>query len=166
MPLAVLLYWVSNNLWTLGQQYVVYRRIDVEESAKKDAAVASQQARAPRPGQKPVRSEVTDADGVRPAKTPGAKPVTRKTPASGRSANGTGQQNGTAQNGTAQNAKAPNAKAQNGKAPDAPRAEASREETAPTDGVQQDGARKRSATPSNNGSSTSRPPVRRGRKRR
>ena len=57
LPLAVLLYWVANNLWTLGQQYVVYRKIDSEESAKKDAAVATQQARAPRPGQKPVRPE-------------------------------------------------------------------------------------------------------------
>ena len=35
LPLAVLLYWVANNLWTLGQQYVVYRKIDAEEAEKK-----------------------------------------------------------------------------------------------------------------------------------
>ncbi len=76
LPLAVLLYWVSNNLWTLGQQYVVYRRIDAEEAAKKEQAAASRQARAPRPGQKPVRPEPAAEEPK--AKRPGAKPVTRK----------------------------------------------------------------------------------------
>ncbi len=77
LPLAVLLYWVSNNLWTLGQQWVVYRRIDREESVKADEKTATQQARAPRPGQKPVRPETAAVEP--PAKTPGAKPVsTRK----------------------------------------------------------------------------------------
>ena len=78
LPLAVLLYWVSNNLWTLGQQYVVYKRIDVEETAKREQVAAVQKARAPKPGQKPVRAEEPDAVDDRPAKTPGAKPVTRK----------------------------------------------------------------------------------------
>jgi YidC/Oxa1 family membrane protein insertase len=82
LPLAVLLYWVSNNLWTLGQQYVVYRRIDVEESAKREQAAVTRQARAPRPGQKPVRPEVTAEEPKQPAKRPGAKPITRK-PAGG-----------------------------------------------------------------------------------
>jgi YidC/Oxa1 family membrane protein insertase len=79
LPLAVLLYWVSNNLWTLGQQYVVYKRIDAEESAKREQAAVTRQARAPRPGQKPVRPETPQADEPQqPAKRPGAKPVTRK----------------------------------------------------------------------------------------
>jgi YidC/Oxa1 family membrane protein insertase len=79
LPLAVLLYWVSNNLWTLGQQYVVYKRIDAEESAKREQAAVTRQARAPRPGQKPVRPEVADGDEPKQqAKRPGAKPVTRK----------------------------------------------------------------------------------------
>ncbi len=79
LPLAVLLYWVSNNLWTLGQQYVVYKRIDAEESAKREQAAVTRQARAPRPGQKPVRPEVAEGDEPnKPAKRPGAKPVTRK----------------------------------------------------------------------------------------
>jgi YidC/Oxa1 family membrane protein insertase len=61
-PLAILIYWLSNNLWTLGQQWVVYRRIDVEEVEKKEAAIAQRQSLAPRPGQKPVRpkKETTD----------------------------------------------------------------------------------------------------------
>jgi YidC/Oxa1 family membrane protein insertase len=79
LPLAVLLYWVSNNLWTLGQQYVVYRRIDAEEAAKREQTAVTRQARAPRPGQKPVRPETAPAEEpTQPAKRPGAKPVTRK----------------------------------------------------------------------------------------
>lgn len=31
LPVGWLVYWVSNNLWTLGQQYLVLRRIDREE---------------------------------------------------------------------------------------------------------------------------------------
>jgi YidC/Oxa1 family membrane protein insertase len=85
LPLAVLLYWVSNNLWTLGQQYVVYKRIDAEESAKREQAAVTRQARAPRPGQKPVRPETTGADD-KPAKRPGAKPVMRKQSAGGETA--------------------------------------------------------------------------------
>jgi YidC/Oxa1 family membrane protein insertase len=83
LPLAVLLYWVSNNLWTLGQQYVVYKRIDVEESAKREQAAVNRQARAPRPGQKPVRPETQADEPTQPAKRPGAKPITRKPAGSG-----------------------------------------------------------------------------------
>jgi YidC/Oxa1 family membrane protein insertase len=140
LPLAVLLYWVANNLWTLGQQYVVYRKIDSEESAKKDAAVATQQARAPRPGQKPVRPEtvepVADADGqpAPPAKTPGAKPVTRKPrPAGGASTGAAASAKGTASATGSANGAAKNA-------------------TPNTNGAR--------------GSTSSRPPARRGRKRR
>ena len=76
LPLAVLLYWVANNLWTLGQQYVVYRKIDAEEAEKKAQVIAERQARAPRPGQKPIRPETV----ARSEKTPGAKPVARRSP--------------------------------------------------------------------------------------
>jgi YidC/Oxa1 family membrane protein insertase len=54
-PLAILLYWLSNNLWTLAQQRVVYQRIDAEDAEKKEAAIAQRQALGPRPGQKPIR---------------------------------------------------------------------------------------------------------------
>ncbi|MGQ0719404.1 MAG: membrane protein insertase YidC [Pseudonocardiales bacterium] len=54
-PVAILIYWLSNNLWTLAQQWLVYQRIDVEEAEKKETATAQRQALAPRPGQKPVR---------------------------------------------------------------------------------------------------------------
>ncbi|WP_214370196.1 membrane protein insertase YidC [Pseudonocardia sp. H11422] len=105
LPLAVLIYWVANNLWTLGQQYVVYRRIDVEEAAKREQATAIRQSRAPRPGQKPNRDAAASTSGddaasaeestpaadestdSRPAKKPGAKPVSSKP--SGTKPNGT-----------------------------------------------------------------------------
>lgn len=64
-PVAMLLYWLSNNTWTLGQQYVVYHRIDREEEEKKQAAIEKRQNLGPKPGQKPQ---------------PGQKPV-RKRPA-------------------------------------------------------------------------------------
>ena len=110
LPLAILIYWVSNNLWTLGQQYVVYRRIDAEQAEKKEQAVVNRQALAPRPGQKPVRPEQAEvkpdeADTPEtepaepPAKKPGAKPVTRKqSPAAAkRSPNGVAKTNGTSE---------------------------------------------------------------------
>ncbi|APU18052.1 membrane protein insertase YidC [Actinoalloteichus fjordicus] len=68
-PIAILLYWLSNNSWTLAQQHLVYQRIDREESKKKaeaDAkAEATRQALAPKPGQKPKT-----APKKRPAEAP------------------------------------------------------------------------------------------------
>ncbi|WP_033436285.1 membrane protein insertase YidC [Saccharothrix sp. NRRL B-16314] len=66
-PIAILLYWLSNNSWTLGQQYVVYHRIDREEEQKKVEATTQRQALAPKPGAKPA---------VKPR--PGQKPQPRK----------------------------------------------------------------------------------------
>ncbi len=63
LPLAILFYWVSNNLWTLGQQYLVYKKIDAEESEKREKATESARTLAPRPGQKPVRPEDRAASG-------------------------------------------------------------------------------------------------------
>ena len=62
-PLAILLYWLSNNLWTLAQQRVVYQRIDAEDAEKKEAVIAQRQALGPRPGQKPIRPK-KDVTGI------------------------------------------------------------------------------------------------------
>jgi YidC/Oxa1 family membrane protein insertase len=81
-PLAILLYWLSNNLWTLAQQRVVYQRIEAEDAEKKEVAIAQRQALGPRPGQKPIRPKrdatepqaVVDddgADGMVPGESPG-----------------------------------------------------------------------------------------------
>lgn len=67
-PIAILIYWLANNVWTLGQQWVVYRRIDREEAEKKAEATAQRQNLGPRPGQKPTVPPKTR----RPAPTEGA----------------------------------------------------------------------------------------------
>ncbi|MBN9109726.1 MAG: membrane protein insertase YidC [Pseudonocardia sp.] len=108
LPLAILMYWVSNNLWTLAQQRIVYKKIDAEEAAKKEQATTNRQALAPKPGQKPNRNgaaakndpgaadgaaevdltKESDSDGdtpAPPAKKPGSKPVT---PSSGQQRGG------------------------------------------------------------------------------
>ncbi|MEJ2852458.1 MULTISPECIES: membrane protein insertase YidC [unclassified Saccharothrix] len=79
-PIAILLYWLSNNGWTLGQQYVVYHRIDREEAAKKEAVVEKRQALAPRPGAKPK-------PGAKPAAAP-AKKVQDTPPSDEQAGNG------------------------------------------------------------------------------
>jgi YidC/Oxa1 family membrane protein insertase len=101
LPLAVLFYWVANNLWTLGQQHVVYKRIDAEEAAKREQATTTRQARAPRPGQKPVRPETTPAEKPEPPKKiPGAKPVTRRNGSTAGDAKGGSGSAGPAGNGS------------------------------------------------------------------
>ncbi|QKT13840.1 membrane protein insertase YidC [Rhodococcus sp. W8901] len=53
LPIAILLYWVSNNAWTYGQQHLVFRKIDAEEDAKKQAALERRAENAPKPGARP-----------------------------------------------------------------------------------------------------------------
>lgn len=55
LPLAIILYWVSNNIWTFGQQHYVFGMIEKEEEEKKDEAIARRAANAPAPGAKPAR---------------------------------------------------------------------------------------------------------------
>ncbi|MCF8589075.1 membrane protein insertase YidC [Gordonia liuliyuniae] len=52
-PVAILLYWVSNNLWTYGQQHLVFGRIAKEEEEAKAAKEERLRANAPKPGAKP-----------------------------------------------------------------------------------------------------------------
>ncbi|MGV9820547.1 membrane protein insertase YidC [Nocardia xishanensis] len=53
LPVAILLYFVSNNAWTLAQQHVVHRRIDAEAGAAAVASAAARQHSGPKPGVKP-----------------------------------------------------------------------------------------------------------------
>ncbi|NKY36291.1 membrane protein insertase YidC [Nocardia speluncae] len=91
LPIAVLLYWVSNNIWTYGQQHLVFGRMAKEDEAKKQAKLEKQAQNAPKPGAKPVDTRkkqpakpedgseeaaadgTADANGSSPAKT-NAKP--------------------------------------------------------------------------------------------
>jgi YidC/Oxa1 family membrane protein insertase len=76
LPLAIILYWFANNIWTFGQQHYVFGKIAQEEEAKKEEATARRAANAPAPGAKPKRppkqsaaspndgAEITDASGI------------------------------------------------------------------------------------------------------
>lgn len=67
-PVAILLYWVSNNLWTYGQQHIVFGRIAKEEEAAKVAKLEKQKANAPKPGARPDQgqklSKTADGDDL------------------------------------------------------------------------------------------------------
>jgi len=55
LPIAVIIYWVANNIWTFGQQHLVFGKIEKEEEEKKQEALARRAANAPAPGAKPIR---------------------------------------------------------------------------------------------------------------
>jgi YidC/Oxa1 family membrane protein insertase len=62
-PIGVLLYWFTNNLWTLGQQYFILRKLPPpgSDAAKAKAAAdkpyVDPKTLAPKPGAKPVRGK-------------------------------------------------------------------------------------------------------------
>nr|WP_025737876.1 membrane protein insertase YidC [Mycobacterium genavense] len=55
LPLAIILYWFSNNIWTFGQQHYVFNMIEKEDEAKKQEVLQRRAANAPLPGAKPKR---------------------------------------------------------------------------------------------------------------
>jgi YidC/Oxa1 family membrane protein insertase len=55
LPLAIILYWFANNIWTFGQQHYVFGKIEKEEEAKKQEILARRAANAPAPGAKPIK---------------------------------------------------------------------------------------------------------------
>jgi YidC/Oxa1 family membrane protein insertase len=67
-PIGVLLYWMTNNLWTLGQQFFILRKMPppgspgAKAKAAADKPAIDPKALAPKPGAKPVRTK-----GPRPA---------------------------------------------------------------------------------------------------
>ena len=64
LPLAIILYWFANNIWTFGQQHYVFGMIEKEDEAKKQEAIQRRAANAPAPGAKPKRTPKTaPADG-------------------------------------------------------------------------------------------------------
>ncbi|WP_288338144.1 membrane protein insertase YidC [uncultured Gordonia sp.] len=56
-PVAILLYWMSNNVWTYGQQHLVFGRIAREEEEARLAKQEKLKANAPKPGVKPDRTK-------------------------------------------------------------------------------------------------------------
>ena len=67
LPLAIIMYWLANNIWTFGQQHYVFGKIEKEEEAKKLEAIERRAANAPPPGAKPKRArkgETPAGDGA------------------------------------------------------------------------------------------------------
>jgi YidC/Oxa1 family membrane protein insertase len=62
LPLAIILYWFSNNIWTFGQQHYVFGMIEKEEEAKRQEVIDRRAANAPVPGAKPKRNAKTVGD--------------------------------------------------------------------------------------------------------
>ncbi len=76
LPLAIILYWVANNIWTYGQQHIVFGRIEKEEEAKKQEELARRASNAPAPGSKPKRKRsATNGTGA-PTPPPRAEELT------------------------------------------------------------------------------------------
>lgn len=63
LPLAIILYWFSNNIWTFGQQHYVFGMIAKEDEAKRLEAIERRAANAPSPGAKPARPPRKAASG-------------------------------------------------------------------------------------------------------
>jgi YidC/Oxa1 family membrane protein insertase len=93
-PIGVLLYWFTNNLWTLGQQFFILRKLPPPGSAAHKAKAAADKPAvdprtlAPKPGAKPVRTKPG-----RPAETTATTTTTEATadgaaPPAGGSADG------------------------------------------------------------------------------
>ena len=74
LPLAIIFYWFSNNIWTFAQQHYVFGRIEKEEELKKQEAIERRAANAPAPGAKPSRKKKAGADADADAADP-AEPV-------------------------------------------------------------------------------------------
>ena len=49
LPIAIIMYWVSNNIWTYGQQHYVFGKIEKREEAKKQEDIERRAANAPAP---------------------------------------------------------------------------------------------------------------------
>ena len=91
LPLAVIMYWLANNIWTYGQQHYVFGMIEKEEEAKKVEALERRSANAPAPGAKPNRARKNEpkasgaAESVEDsgASDESAEPAVNRTPKPG-----------------------------------------------------------------------------------
>ncbi|RBY92648.1 membrane protein insertase YidC [Blastococcus sp. TF02A-30] len=96
-PIGVLIYWMTNNLWTLGQQFFVLRKMPPPGSpaalakAAADKPAIDPKALAPKPGAKPVRPKqgrpaaqpTAGQDGVAPEGSVSPEAANGQPPASG-----------------------------------------------------------------------------------
>jgi YidC/Oxa1 family membrane protein insertase len=105
-PIGVLLYWFTNNLWTLGQQFFILRKMPPPGSdaykakAEADKPYVDPKTLAPKPGAKPVRSKPGRPAGPphAPESAAGDAAAPDGPPATGNGSSAAGQQ-GRAQGG-------------------------------------------------------------------
>jgi YidC/Oxa1 family membrane protein insertase len=104
-PIGVLLYWFTNNLWTLGQQFFILRKMPPPGSDAAKAKAAAEKPAvdpktlAPKPGAKPVRpkggrpvtSPATDATPSADGGSPNGRPAGEQPGGSGGGAGKAGQ---------------------------------------------------------------------------
>ncbi|MEV0078854.1 membrane protein insertase YidC [Nocardia neocaledoniensis] len=69
LMIGILLYWVANNIWTYGQQHLVFGRMEKEEEAKKAKKLEQRAQNAPKPGAKPVDVRKRPQDAAADADT-------------------------------------------------------------------------------------------------
>lgn len=74
-PIAILLYWLANNSWTLTQQWYVYGRIAREEQERRTQAAEQRDLLAPKPGQKPKRVDAAADEPAEPQDAPADGPA-------------------------------------------------------------------------------------------
>ena len=67
LPIAIIIYWVSNNISTFGQQHLVFSKIEKEEEAKKDDALARRSANCAGAGSHQAQTKPTKARKSTPA---------------------------------------------------------------------------------------------------
>lgn len=67
LPIGLLIYFLSNNTWTLMQQRMVYKKIDAEEAERKAEAIEKRSNLGPKPGQKPVKPKKGKGAAANPA---------------------------------------------------------------------------------------------------
>ncbi|WP_144206786.1 membrane protein insertase YidC [Mycobacterium tilburgii] len=80
LPVAIILYWFSNNIWTFGQQHYVFSMIEKEDEAKKRETLQRRVVNAPLPGAKPKRKSAPTNSDVRDEGDESASDVAEKTP--------------------------------------------------------------------------------------
>jgi YidC/Oxa1 family membrane protein insertase len=77
-PLGILIYWVTNNVWTMGQQYYIFRRMHQKQQKTEEATKVDTALLAPRPGQKPVRPKQPPAGSKQAAQKAGGSKAAPK----------------------------------------------------------------------------------------
>jgi YidC/Oxa1 family membrane protein insertase len=85
-PLGVLLYWFTNNLWTMGQQFYILHRMPPPGAKKDDKPSIDAKVLAPRPGQKPTNPRARRGPAAADPTAPGAPGGTGGTGAAGAAA--------------------------------------------------------------------------------